>query len=82
MEHPVGPSTADSHRNRSRLHRLSLMWPRNVSQEGLADSGSGSRALRASGRSRTGPAGSGARGSAHKPSPASRSEDWGTVCVP
>src|SRR5260370_26389236 len=27
-------NVADSHWNRSMLHRLSFMWPRNVSQEG------------------------------------------------
>ena len=28
---------ADSHRKRSQLHKLSFVWPRNVSQEGPAD---------------------------------------------
>src|SRR5262249_38789979 len=27
-------NVADSHRNRSQLHRLSFIWPRNVSQDG------------------------------------------------
>ena len=29
---------ADSHRNKSQLHKLSFMWPRNVSQEGPPES--------------------------------------------
>jgi hypothetical protein len=33
--------TADSHRNRSRLHRLSFAWPRTVSQDGPFESGAG-----------------------------------------
>ena len=32
---------ADSHRNKSQLHRLSLVWPRNVSQDGPRASDSG-----------------------------------------
>ena len=30
---------ADSQRNKSQLHKLSFVWPRNVSQDGPADSG-------------------------------------------
>src|SRR5262245_3186238 len=33
--------TADSHRNRSTLHRLSFAWPRTVSHDGPQDSGVG-----------------------------------------
>src|SRR5690242_3036866 len=32
---------ADSHRNKSQLHKLSFMWPRNVSQDGPPESDSG-----------------------------------------
>jgi hypothetical protein len=34
-------NVADSHRNRSRLQRLSFMWPMKVSQDGPAESFSG-----------------------------------------
>ena len=37
----VGRSVADSHRNKSQLHKLFFVWPRNISQEGPPESDSG-----------------------------------------
>src|SRR3954467_13596448 len=33
-ENPICSQGSDSHRNKSQLHKLSLAWPRKVSQEG------------------------------------------------